>query len=92
MTVSRGRMRWHCRRALLELDLVLARFLENDFDQLSDAQLLDLQDLLLLEDHDLWAMINGNTACPELRWMSLIEAMRRPGTCSSSSTHSITNG
>lgn len=87
MTVSRGRMRWHCRRALLELDLVLARFLENDFDQLSDAQLLDLQDLLLLEDHDLWAMVNGNTTCPELRWMPLIEAMRGPRTRSSSSTH-----
>lgn len=92
MTINRGRVRWHCRRALLELDLVLARFLENDFDKLSDAQLLDLQELLLLEDHDLWAMVNGSKACPESRWTPLIETIGRPGECGSFPTQSTTNG
>ena len=92
MTVNRGRVRWHCRRALLELDLVLARFLDNDFDQLSDAQLLDLQELLLLEDHDLWAMVNGRTVCPESRWKPFIETIGRPGACSSIPSQRITNG
>ena len=53
MTLNRGRVRWQCRRALLELDLVFARFLERHFDRLTDDQLADLDDLLLVEDHDL---------------------------------------
>ena len=28
MSINRGRVRWQCRRALLELDLVFTRFLE----------------------------------------------------------------
>jgi antitoxin CptB len=61
MTLNRGRVRWQCRRALLELDLVFTRFLERHFDRLTDGQLADLDDLLLVEDHDLWAMINGSS-------------------------------
>lgn len=76
MTINRGRVRWHCRRALLELDLVFARFLETGFDQLSEAQLKDLEDLLLTEDHDLWAMVNGSKPCPEERWKELIGLLR----------------
>jgi len=76
MTINRGRVRWHCRRALLELDLVFARFLDDQFDQLGDAQLEDLQELLNLEDHDLWAMVNGSKECTEKRWLPLIEMLR----------------
>ena len=94
MTISRGRVRWHCRRALLELDLVLARFLENDFDQLSDAELLDLRDLLFWRTTTFGPMVNGRQGCPESRWTSLIETMGRPGACSSSSSQyaNISNG
>ena len=79
MTINRGRIRWHCRRALLELDLVFSRFLDDQFDQLSDAQLGDLQELLNLEDHDLWAMVNGSTECTEKRWSPFIEMLRHSG-------------
>ncbi|MCB1959956.1 MAG: succinate dehydrogenase assembly factor 2 [Rhodocyclaceae bacterium] len=79
MTIHRGRVRWHCRRALLELDIVLTRFLERDFDQLSDAQLVDLQDLLNLEDHALWGMVNGSTECSEQRWVPFLGMFRQSG-------------
>jgi antitoxin CptB len=75
-TVSRGRVRWHCRRALLELDLVFTRFLEQHFDQLTDVQLADLEDLLLTEDHDLWAMVNGSRPCTVDRWKELVGLLR----------------
>ncbi|MCK9983742.1 MAG: antitoxin CptB [Azoarcus sp.] len=72
MSINRGRVRWQCRRALLELDLVFARFLERDFDRLTDGQLADLEDLLRCEDHDLWAMVNGSRACEVARWKEMI--------------------
>jgi antitoxin CptB len=65
-------VRWQCRRALLELDLVFTRFLERHFDGLSETQLADLEDLLVVEDHDLWAMVNGSKPCGDDRWKELI--------------------
>ncbi|AYH44332.1 succinate dehydrogenase assembly factor 2 [Azoarcus sp. DN11] len=72
MSINRGRVRWQCRRALLELDLVFARFLERDFDRLTDGQLADLEDLLRCEDHELWAMVNGSNPCEVDRWKEMI--------------------
>ncbi|MDD2990607.1 MAG: succinate dehydrogenase assembly factor 2 [Zoogloea sp.] len=76
MTLNRGRVRWQCRRALLELDLVFTRFLERHFDRLTDGQLADLDDLLLVEDHDLWAMINGSQPVTNDRWKEMVELLR----------------
>ncbi|GLT20732.1 MULTISPECIES: succinate dehydrogenase assembly factor 2 [Zoogloea] len=76
MTLNRGRVRWQCRRALLELDLVFTRFLERHFDRLTDDQLADLDDLLLVEDHDLWAMVNGSQPVTNDRWKEMMDLLR----------------
>ncbi|MCL2590382.1 MAG: succinate dehydrogenase assembly factor 2 [Betaproteobacteria bacterium] len=72
MTINRGKVRWQCRRSLLELDLVLARFLEQEFDCLNDGQLADFEDLLRCDDYDLWAFINGSKPCEVTRWKKII--------------------
>ncbi|HRP76152.1 MAG TPA: succinate dehydrogenase assembly factor 2 [Rhodocyclaceae bacterium] len=77
MSAERGRIRWQCRRALLELDLVFTRFLERHFDRLSEDQLADLDDLLLCEDHDLWALVNGSKPCTRERWNEIIALLRQ---------------
>jgi antitoxin CptB len=56
-----NRLKWHCRRALLELDLVFARFWERHEGDLGQADEAVLEDLLALEDHDLWALVSGRT-------------------------------
>ncbi|MHB1950313.1 MAG: FAD assembly factor SdhE [Acidiferrobacteraceae bacterium] len=52
-----ARLRWHCRRGLLELDLVLARFV----DGLSpdDPALADLERLLAHPDRELLQWLQG---------------------------------
>ncbi|HRP97002.1 MAG TPA: succinate dehydrogenase assembly factor 2 [Rhodocyclaceae bacterium] len=77
MTINKGRVRWQCRRALLELDLVFTRFLERHFDSLSENQLADLEDLLRCEDHELWAMVNGSRPCTKDRWREMIALLRQ---------------
>lgn len=45
-----ARLRWHCRRGMKELDVLLARYLEHDYpgaatlEREAFARLLDLQD------------------------------------------------
>ena len=77
MSMNRGRIRWQCRRALLELDLVITRFLERDFDRLTDDQLADLDDLLRCDDYDIWALVNGSKACEVDRWQEMIGLLRQ---------------
>ena len=58
------RLRWRCiRRALLELDIALTRFLDQQFDKLSDAEQQAFVELADMEDHDLWHMISGQKEC-----------------------------
>jgi antitoxin CptB len=54
-----GRLKWHCRRALLELDLVFQRFWERHGDALDLQGEAALTRLLELEDHELWALVSG---------------------------------
>jgi antitoxin CptB len=49
MTVEANRLKWQCRRGLLELDLILARFLEKHPGEMKIAELLDLPDNDLLD-------------------------------------------
>lgn len=72
-----GRLKWHCRRALLELDIVFQRFWAKQGDTLDAATADALEKLLALEDHDLWELVNGraDTADPQLKFM--VERLRQ---------------
>ncbi|MFC4486284.1 MULTISPECIES: FAD assembly factor SdhE [Tepidiphilus] len=76
MTSPKGRIRWHCRRALLELDLIFQDFLEVEFDRLGDEELAILEELLALEDHELWALVNGTRPIPRPHWSGMVEKLR----------------
>jgi len=54
---ARERLKWKCRRGLLELDLVLERYLRRHPDDGTLAALLDLP------DNDLWDIVSGRSDC-----------------------------
>jgi antitoxin CptB len=61
------RLRWHCRRALLELDIVFSRFWAAQGDApLTAAEADCMQRLLALEDHPLWDLVNGSRSAEDL--------------------------
>lgn len=53
------RVRWRARRGLLELDIVLGRFIETHYAQLDDAEKQAFEALLDMPDNPLWDMIAG---------------------------------
>ena len=55
------RLRWRCRRGLLELDLVLERFLERHAAGMTDEELAALARLLDFPDTELWEVVNGRS-------------------------------
>ncbi len=74
------KLRWHCRRALLELDLVFQRFWRDAGNELDEATLSTMEKLLELEDHDLWELISGrrNNVDPQLQ--DLLARLQAPRT------------
>lgn len=70
---DRNRLRWRSRRGLLELDLVLQRFLESEFDQLTLGELDCFEELLTAADNDLLDWVDGrlDPADPNLMPMLL---------------------
>ena len=62
-----ARLRWRCRRGMLENDLILARFLDRRGDALTEADVAGLDRLLDLADNDLWDLLCGRAAAdPDL--------------------------
>jgi len=71
-----GRLRWHSRRGLLELDLVLERFWRRHGETLSEEQAMSLEQVLALEENDLWEIICGRRDIGEPRLQGMIELLR----------------
>lgn len=67
------RIRWQCRRGLLELDLVLGRFLERHLESLSSVQIAAFKRLLQYPDNDLWDLANGKKTAPDSETASIIK-------------------
>lgn len=59
------RVRWRCRRGLLELDIVLGRFVDLHYRGLDEAQRSAFDALLEVPDTLLWDMITGRASPPQ---------------------------
>ena len=73
---SLNRLRWRCRRGMLENDLILTRFLDSRGDQITDAELVALDSMLQLSDNDLWEMLSGRQEPADAAVMPLLERLR----------------
>ena len=70
------RLRWRCRRGLLENDLVLERFLEVHGRNLSAGQLEAFNRLLDLEDKQIWDLVSGRREAGDPGLIEVVELLR----------------
>jgi antitoxin CptB len=70
------RIRWHCRRGLLELDLILARFMDRQYESLDGEGRALFRELLEHPDNDLLDWVLGRSAPPEARYRRVLELLR----------------
>jgi succinate dehydrogenase flavin-adding protein (antitoxin of CptAB toxin-antitoxin module) len=76
MNADLRRLRWRCRRGLLENDLVLARFLERHAADLDEERLAALNALLEYGDNDLWDLFSGRVECDDPRLAPVVAMIR----------------
>jgi len=70
------RIRWQCRRGVLEMDLILQRFLAEDFESLNPEELNLFKELLGEVDTVLLAWVMGQEEAPK-RYDALIRLLQR---------------
>jgi succinate dehydrogenase flavin-adding protein (antitoxin of CptAB toxin-antitoxin module) len=74
--VELNRLRWQCRRGLLELDLVLERFMHKHRQDLEGERLTAFKDLLDYTDNDLWDLISVRAECRDARLAEVLGWLR----------------
>ena len=70
------RIRWHCRRGMLELDLVLNAYVERHLDGLDGKELEVFQAVLAYPDPMLFALVMGKAEPEEDAERGIIETLR----------------
>lgn len=72
-----NRLRWQSRRALLELDLLLERFWLREEALVTEEDEAGLQQLLALDDYDLWALVSGTEASDSKQLEQMVARIRQ---------------
>lgn len=68
-----ARLKWACRRGMLELDVLLMPFVEKGFHELDEQQQEHFERLLTADDPDLYAWFMGHQACDDPEFKAMIE-------------------
>ncbi len=59
------RLKWACRRGMLELDVLFLPFVEEAYEDLNDSDKQTFERLLTGEDPDLCAWVMGHKECED---------------------------
>lgn len=74
--IDRNRVRWLCRRGMKELDLVITRFFEHDYDSLPDEEQQNFRDFLEVEDPEIYSWIMGRSSPENKNHAAIIHKLR----------------
>ncbi|EGV37246.1 FAD assembly factor SdhE [Neisseria weaveri] len=74
---AKRRIRFQTRRGLLELDILLGRFMEKEFHRLSDDELTIFVEILDLPDQEFLALVNQKEETDKLHFTPLLEKIRQ---------------
>ena len=70
------RLRWKCRRGMRELDQLLARYLDREWLQSSEAERAVFLRLLETEDDRLWHWFMGHESADDVEIQIMVECIR----------------
>jgi antitoxin CptB len=70
------RVRWHCRRGMLELDLLLQRFVDRHLESLTSDEMERFKAVLDLQDGDLWQLLSGRADVEDERLKPIVAMIR----------------
>ncbi len=75
MTVAtdKARLKWACRRGMLELDVLLMPFVDQAYEHLSDEDKKTFERLLECDDPELFAWFMGHETCKDPQLNAMVQ-------------------
>ena len=70
---SKPKLKWACRRGMLELDVLFEPFVDDAYDALSTEHKAHFQRLLACEDPDLFAWFMGHKKCEDEALSNMVQ-------------------
>lgn len=74
---EKSRVRWLCRRGMKELDVLLERFVDAEYDGLEEKERDELLALLKMEDPDIYALVMERSAPADDAQADLLSRIRQ---------------
>ena len=71
--VNKARLKWACRRGMLELDLLFIPFVDEAYDDLTAEQQTTFERLLTEQDPDLFAWFMGHDICEDQELNTMVQ-------------------
>ncbi|RUO34730.1 succinate dehydrogenase assembly factor 2 [Aliidiomarina soli] len=75
LLIDKKRLRWACRRGMLELDVLFLPFVEEAYDELSDEQKAVFRRLITCDDPDLFGWFMGHQVCEDAELDGMVKLM-----------------
>jgi len=76
LDAEQRRLAWRCRRGMLELDIILQKFVNEQFGSLNMDELHVFDELLELPDNDFWEKIRDTQQVEDERLQSVLTKLR----------------
>jgi len=73
LTDNKPRLRWACRRGMLELDVLFMPFVEEAYDDLSNDDKATFERLLACQDPELFAWFMGHETCEDKALNAMVQ-------------------
>ncbi|MEH6593936.1 MAG: succinate dehydrogenase assembly factor 2 [Colwellia polaris] len=73
LTDNKPRLRWACRRGMLELDVLFMPFVEEAYDDLSAENKAIFERLLVCQDPELFAWFMGHEICEDKELNAMVQ-------------------
>jgi antitoxin CptB len=73
----KAKIMWQCRRGMLELDLMLNRFVSDHLDNLTTRQITAFEQLLTYPDPDIYVWLMGSNVPFEQEFVDIVTVIRR---------------
>ncbi|RKF18597.1 succinate dehydrogenase assembly factor 2 family protein [Alginatibacterium sediminis] len=72
---NKSRLKWACRRGMLELDVLFMPFVDEAYDELSNADKMTFKRLLACDDPDLFSWFMGHKECEDPLLASMVQTI-----------------
>jgi antitoxin CptB len=68
-------LRWRCRRGMLELDVLLMRYMDRDYDDAGPDLQAAFEDLLSLQDPEILALLTGRAVAEDASLRNVVQRL-----------------